>query len=145
MTLLPLFPLRWHWVSLMLALAAGGTAAFDLQGHRGARGLAPENTLAGFAVAAAIGVDTLELDTVLTKDAVVVLSHDARLNPDLARDASGHWIEPPGVPIRSLTLAETQAFDVGRLRPDSRYAQGFAQQQPADGQRIPTLAEILFR
>ncbi len=134
--------LRWRAASLVLALMASGAAAFDLQGHRGARGLAPENTLAGFAVATVIGVDTLELDTVVTQDGVVVVSHDPRLNPDLARDKNGRWIELPAPPIRSLTLAEVQAFDVGRLRPDSRYAQGFPQQQPADGERIPTLGAV---
>ena len=133
---------RWRIAWLTLALASGGAAGFDLQGHRGARGLAPENTLAGFAAAMAIGVDTLELDTVLTKDGTVVVSHDPRLNPDLTRDPAGRWIEAPGAPIRSLGLAEVQAFDVGRLRPGSRYAQGFPQQQPADGQRIPTLAAV---
>ena len=48
--------------------------AFDLQGHRGARGLAPENTLVGFARALAIGVTTLETDLAVTRDGVLVLS-----------------------------------------------------------------------
>lgn len=125
--------------ALLLPIAA---SAFDLQGHRGARGLAPENTLAAFAVAAALGVDTLELDTVLTKDGIVVVSHDARLNPNLTRDAGGRWIDAPGAPIRSLTLAEVQVHDVGRLRPDSRYALGFPQQKAVDGEHIPTLAAL---
>jgi glycerophosphoryl diester phosphodiesterase len=132
--------MRLAW--LALALMITNAIAFDLQGHRGARGLAPENTLAAFRAALAIGVDTLELDTVLTQDGIVVISHEPRLNPDLARDASGQWITPPGAAIRSLALAEVQAYDVGRLRPDTRYAKGLAQQQPADGERIPTLAAL---
>ncbi len=123
-------------------LFAAQAAAFDLQGHRGARGLAPENTLAGFAAAAAIGVDTLELDTVITKDGVVVVAHDLRLNPNLARDARGQWIEAPGPAIRSLSLAEVQVYDVGRLRPGTRYAQTFPEQRPVDGARIPTLDSL---
>ena len=134
---------RWRRLALStVCLLAQGAIAFDLQGHRGARGLVPENTLAAFATAAAIGVDTLELDTVLTGDGVVVVSHEPRLNPNLARDASGRWVDPPGPAIRQLTLAELQAYDVGRLRPDSRYGQGFPQQRPVDGERIPQLAAV---
>ena len=66
--------------------------AFDLQAHRGGRGLAPENTLAAFSQAATLGVDTLELDVGLTADGVVVISHDTSLNPDHTRDAQGQWL-----------------------------------------------------
>lgn len=123
-------------------LAAGCAAALDLQGHRGARGLAPENTLAAFDTALAIGVTTLELDTGVTKDGVVVVAHDSRLNPNITRDAQGRWLEGPGPAINSLTLAELQTYDVGRVKPDTRYAQTFAQQQPRDGQHVPTLAAL---
>ena len=115
----------------------------DIQGHRGARGLAPENTLAAFDVALSVGVTTLELDTVLTRDDVVVVSHDATLNPNLTRDPSGSFIaEESGLAIRALTLAELQRYDVGRLRPGSRYAQNHPEQRAVDGQRMPTLAEL---
>ena len=67
---------------MVLAVAAcGAVSALDLQGHRGARGLAPENTLAAFAWALAIGVTTLEMDAAVTKDGIVVVSHDPALNP----------------------------------------------------------------
>jgi glycerophosphoryl diester phosphodiesterase len=120
----------------------GCVAPLDLQGHRGARGLAPENTLAAFDTALALGVTTLELDTVLTRDDIVVISHDATLNPNLTRDAAGAFIEAPGPAIRALTYAELRSFDVGRLRPDSRYAQAYPQQRAADGERVPSLAEL---
>jgi glycerophosphoryl diester phosphodiesterase len=116
--------------------------AFDLQGHRGARGLAPENTLAGFAKALEIGVTTLETDLGVTRDGAIVLSHDRALNLDIARGPDGAWLPGPGPAIRSLTLAELVRFDVGRIRPGTTYAQQFAQQTPADGARIPTLAEL---
>ncbi len=115
--------------------------AFDLQGHRGARGLAPENTLAAFRQALAIGVTTLETDLVATSDDHLVLSHDPMLNPAIVRE-NGRWITPPGPAIRSLTLAQVRRFDVGRLNPDSTYARPFGAQQAADGERIPTLAEL---
>ena len=66
--------------------------AFDLQGHRGARGHAPENTLPGFERAIAIGVTTLELDVGVTRDGVVVIHHDRGLNPDTTRGPDGQWI-----------------------------------------------------
>lgn len=116
---------------------------FDLQGHRGARGLAPENTLAAFARALAIGVTTLEMDIAVTADGVVVVSHDPVLNPDLTRGPDGAWLEVPGPAIRSLTLAELRRYDVGRLKPGSRTAALFPHQVPVDGERIPTLAEVI--
>src|SRR5204862_4657124 len=65
---------------LALATAASATAAeFDLQGHRGTRGNAPENTIAAFEKALAIGVTTLEMDAAITADGVVVVSHDPAL------------------------------------------------------------------
>ncbi len=64
----------------------------DIQGHRGARALFPENTLEGFVAAAALGVDAFELDVGMTADGVVVVSHDPALNPDITRDASGAWL-----------------------------------------------------
>jgi glycerophosphoryl diester phosphodiesterase len=121
---------------------AGAATAFDLQGHRGARGLAPENTLEGIATALSIGVSTLELDLAMTKDGVLVVSHDSRLNPDLTRDPDGKFLAGAGPAIRSLTLAELRRYDVGRLKPGSRYAALFAEQRQFDGVRIPTLAEV---
>ena len=117
-------------------------AAFDLQGHRGARGLAPENTLAGFKRALAIGVTTLELDCGVTKDGVVVVSHDRLLSPDHTRDAAGKFLETPGPAIVDLTYEELRAYDVGRIKPGSAYATAFPAQQPVDGERIPRLADV---
>lgn len=119
---------------------AGGQ--FDLQGHRGARGLWPENTLAGFARTLALGVSTFELDCAVTRDAVVVISHDPQPNPDHTRDAQGRFLAAPGPPICSLSYAQLQQYDVGRLRPGSAYAAQYPEQQAVDGQRIPRLAEL---
>jgi glycerophosphoryl diester phosphodiesterase len=115
---------------------------FDLQGHRGARGLAPENTLAGFAVALSIGVTTLELDLGMTRDGVLVVSHDRHLNPDHTRDADGRFLERPGPAIMSLTLAELQRYDVGRIKPRTSYSASFPEQKGIDGVPIPTLAAV---
>jgi glycerophosphoryl diester phosphodiesterase len=130
-------------ITMLAGLLIGPAHAFDLQGHRGARGLAPENTLEAFALALSIGVTTLELDLAMTKDDVLVISHDRSLNPDHTRGPDGQFLGAEGPAIRSLTLAEVQRYDVGRLKPGSAYAASLPQQRPADGARIPTLA-VLF-
>jgi glycerophosphoryl diester phosphodiesterase len=126
----------------LLLLMTMPAQAFDLQGHRGARGLAPENTLEGFALALSIGVTTLELDLAMTRDDVLVVSHDRRLNPDHTRGPDGRFLEAQGPVIRSLTLAEVQRYDVGRLKPRSNTAANFPEQKAADGARIPALTEV---
>jgi len=123
-------------------IAPPAAHAFDLQGHRGARGLAPENTLEAFAIALAIGVSTLELDLAMTKDGVLVVSHDRSLNPDHTRAADGAFLAAPGPAIRSLTLAELRRYDVGRLKPGTAYAESFPQQRGMDGVHIPKLTDV---
>ena len=115
---------------------------FELQGHRGARGLMPENTLPGFATALAIGVTTLELDLAVTRDLQVVVSHNPRIEPELARDADGEWLQQSGPSIHSMTLQEVKSYDVGRLNPTLKYAQRYPQQQALDGVSVPTLGEV---
>ncbi len=127
---------------LLLTLLATPSLAFDLEGHRGTRGLAPENTLAAFRRALQIGVTTLETDMAVTKDDVIVISHDPFLNPDLVRGPDGHWLASKGPPIRTLTLTELRRYDVGRLNPMSQYARQFPEQQPVDGERFPQLSEL---
>ncbi len=132
------------FATAVLALVPLAAAhAFDLQGHRGARGLAPENTLAGFRTALAIGVTTLEADVGITRDGVPVVAHDRRLHPALARGPDGRWIAAPGPLLRSLDLAALRAYDVGRIDPASDYAKQWPQQAAVDGERVPTLAELL--
>jgi glycerophosphoryl diester phosphodiesterase len=127
---------------LLLTLLVASSLAFDLEGHRGTRGLAPENTLAAFRRALEIGVTTIETDIVVTKDDVVVISHNPSLNPDLVRDVDGRWLASPGPPIRSLTLAELRRYDIGRINPASQYAREFPNQQAVDGERFPKLSEL---
>src|SRR5258706_8882428 len=130
------------FLSFVLCLLPFTSQALDLQGHRGARGLAPENTLPAFAAALTIGVDTLELDVGVTRDGVVVVHHDRTLNPDIARGPDGQWLAKRGPAIRSLSYDELERYDVGRLRPGSEYAQPFPGQRPADGTRVPKLADV---
>lgn len=126
---------------LMPAFAAQAQA-FDLQGHRGARGVAPENTLAAFRAALAAGVTTLELDVHLTADGEVVVTHDPRLNASFTRDVSGRWIDEPGPAVLQLTLAELQRHDVGAAKPGTRYVQLWPERRDVPGERVPTLAAL---
>ena len=126
----------------MLALVAAPALGLDLQGHRGARGLLPENTLASFQRALEVGVTTLELDIAITKDGVLAVYHDRTLNPDITRDAAGRFIDAPGPAIHTLTWAQLQTYDVGRIKPGTNYARNFADQQPIDGTRIPRLSDL---
>lgn len=102
----------------------------------------PENTLPAFARALAIGVTTLELDCAITRDGVVVASHDSTLNPDITRNAQGAWLDQAGPPIWHLTYDTLRRFDVGRIEPRSRYAARFPDQRAVDGTRVPGLAEV---
>lgn len=114
----------------------------DVQGHRGTRGHLPENTLPAFSRALEMGVTTLELDVGITRDGVVVVHHDRRLNPDVARGPDGQWVTAPSPTVYSLSYEELSRYDVGRIRPGSEYAQRFPHQQPIDGTRIPRLPDL---
>lgn len=131
------------FAAILVAMMLGGCATrFDLQAHRGGRGLAPENTLTAFASAMEIGVTTLELDVGITSDGVVVVSHDRYLNPDIIRDAKGAFLAEKGPLVGALTLAELQRFDAGRIKPGSLYEKSFPQQKGVDGERIPALKAL---
>ena len=114
-------------------------------GHRGAAGLAPENTLYAFSKALDLGVDGVELDVQLSADGIAVVHHDFQLNPDITRTAAGEWLESGNAPpIKELMLAELKRYDVGRLKPDTTYANRYPDQKPVDGERIPTLQDVVL-
>lgn len=129
-------------LTALLLTLAGCATRFDVQGHRGARGLAPENTLPAFERALALGVTTLEMDVGVTRDGVVVVGHDPLLNPDIVRGPDGKWLEKKGPAINELTFAELSRYDVGRLKPDTVYAKRYPEQVAVDGTRFPRLAEV---
>ncbi len=114
---------------------------FDAQGHRGARGLLPENTLPAFELALELGVSTVELDLGITRDREVVVSHDRHINSDVCLQADGSPIPEPAPALRDLDLATVQSFDCGSLNPDP---QRFTEppRENAPGAHIPTLAEV---
>jgi glycerophosphoryl diester phosphodiesterase len=108
----------------VLALGAGATPALtvDVHAHRGGAGLAPENTLAAFRGALALGVDYLEMDLHASADGEIVVIHDATLQ----RTTTGRGY------VRQTSLADLKRLDAGAWF-HSRFA----------GERIPTLREVL--
>ncbi len=97
------------------------TMEFEIQGHRGSRGLMPENTIPAFKKAIDLGVHTLELDVVISKDKKVVVSHDPFFNPNCTTDPNGKFIakENQGN-LYQLTYEEIKKYDVG-LRGNKDY------------------------
>ena len=115
----------------------------EIIGHRGATGLYPELSLAGFAKALELGVDGLEMDVAVTADREVVTYHDHTLNPEITRGPDGNWLTDRGARVSDLTLTELKSYDIGCVRPGSDYAKRFPTQAATDNNRIPTLEEIV--
>jgi hypothetical protein len=135
------------FVFAVLALAAVAPGAadsrparhgpFDLEGQRGTRGQRPENTLPAFGKALQLGVTTLELDTGVTKDGVVVVSHERRISP---LECQGPWV---GSLIRDLTYAQIQQLDCGTRHPADPATDPFiGTQEAVRGTHMPTLAQV---
>lgn len=115
-------------------------------GHRGAAGLAPENTLAAFTAALNLGVAAVEMDVQLTRDGKVVVYHDLTLKPEITRTADGEWLDAwTSLAIKDLSLGELKQYDVGRLDPHTFYAERYSDQVPSDGETIPTLQAVINR
>lgn len=103
----------------MLALGFNACTApapeWDLQGHRGARGLSPENTIPSFLRALDYGVDTIELDLAVSSDGRLIVSHEPWMNPEICRDPAGNPIEGDGrqFNIFRMTADSVAGFDCG--------------------------------
>jgi glycerophosphoryl diester phosphodiesterase len=112
----------------------------DKQGHRGCRGLMPENTIPAMKKALDLGVKTLELDVVISKDKQVVVSHDYYMAADISIKPDGTPVttdEQKNINLYQLTYAEIKKFDVG-----SKPHPQFAQQQKFRAYK-PLLAELI--
>jgi len=105
--------------------SSGGVAAFDKQGHRGCRGLMPENTIPAMKTALDLGVTTLEMDIVFTKDKQAVLSHEPFFNHEIATKPDGSFVteaEERSLNIYGMNYEEVKKYDVG-LKPHPRFKQ----------------------
>ena len=114
---------------------------FDLQAHRGGLGLVSESTLASFANGLETGVTTLELDTQVTKDGKVVVTHDRKISDKKCKDTAPVTAGDPDFPyvgkyIVNLTLAQIKTLDCGSLRlsdrPTQRLVPGITMPQLSD-------------
>lgn len=104
---------------------AGIEQVFDKQGHRGCRGLMPENTIPAMLNALGMGVTTLEMDVVITKDGQVILSHEPFFSHEITTKPDGTFIEEKdekGFNIYQMSYAEVQRYDVG-MKPHPRFTQ----------------------
>lgn len=115
----------------------GVKRTIEVQGHRGARAARPENTLAAFEHALAVGVDTLELDVVVTRDDHLAVTHDPLLNPEICLGPDGAPLAKDRHAVRAMSLAELQRYDCGTLR-----SPRFPGQRPVPGARIPSLEQV---
>ena len=132
------------WSARLAAAQPVSPATIEIIGHRGAAGLAPENTLPAFARACAVGVDGIELDVHRAADGVLVVHHDYALHPDLTRDSSGAYrITDPRPLLKDMPSSALRRYDLGRLRPGSDYAKRHPEQVPVDGTHLPTFDEVI--
>ena len=119
-------------VGLLLCCSMMTAAKIEVHGHRGARAMMPENSLPAFEYAIGLGVDVLEMDVAVTKDDVLVVSHDPEMN-------AVHCVGPAGSPrlIREMTYAQVQLWDCGaKANPD------FPKQKAIPGTRVPSLDSV---
>jgi len=126
--------MRLRTVAAVAAVVLAGEAPAQVlvHGHRGARAVLPENTLPAFEHAIEAGADFLELDLAVTRDNVLVVSHDPVLNAKICSSSGGSRV------IRELTLEELRRWDCGSMpNPD------FPKQRPVPGAKIPALDEVL--
>ncbi len=113
---------------------------FDKQGHRGCRGLMPENTIPAMIHAIQLGVHTLEIDVVVTGDSQLIVSHEAYFHNNITTKPDGSFVTPAeerSLNIFKMTYPETKRYDVG-LKPHP----GFPQQKKIPAVK-PLLADLI--
>ena len=115
----------------------------SLIGHRGARGLMPENTIEGFEYTLDNDIIAIEFDVLLTKDEVPVITHDFNLSKVITRNSEGNWLSQDGPRISDLTSSQLKLFDVGGVDRRSSYGRLYPEQAFLSNIRIPKLSDLL--
>lgn len=124
-----------------VGLARAQSPDFDLQAHRGGRGEATEESLRAFAKALELGVSTLELDVVLTRDGQPLVWHDPTIQPEKCADTAPAFDADPQYPyvgklVHELTLAQVDTLDCGRPLSD------YPRAEVVWGNKIATLPQV---
>ena len=122
---------------------SGDADTIRVVGHRGARGILPENSIVGFDFALSIGVDLLEFDVLLTADEVPVITHNHQLHGSGVRGPDGRFLNGEQQQVASLRMEDMARFDIGRLDGTTEYGRRFPDQAQLDGIRVPRLTELL--
>ena len=126
-----------------VAAFSGDENTIRIVGHRGARGILPENSIIGFDFALSIGVDLLEFDVLISRDDIPVITHNHEFHGSAVRGPDGAFLNGDHPRVASLTMAEIEQFDIGRLNAETEYGRGFPDQAQIDGVRVPRLTELL--
>jgi glycerophosphoryl diester phosphodiesterase len=145
--LIGLFSLVLVQCTILKPKASPMTPKFDKQGHRGCRGLMPENTIPAMLKALSSGVSTLEMDAVITADSQIILSHEPFFNHEITTKPDGDFVtqtEERQYNIYHMTYAETMRFDVG-LKPNPRFPrqQKLAVHKPLLGDVIDSVERFI--
>ena len=122
---------------------SGDADTIRVVGHRGARGILPENSIVGFDFALSIGVDLLEFDVLLTADEIPVITHNHQLHGSGVRGPDGRFLNGEQQQVASLRMEDMARFDIGRLDGTTEYGRRFPDQAQLDGIRVPRLTELL--
>ena len=135
MLILPGVAVLFRIITVVASMSALCLAAAPhkilVHGHRGARAMRPENTISAFEYAVKAGVDVLELDMAVTKDNVIMISHDPILHGPVCTGPQEHAV------IHELTFEQVRRWDCGAVQ-----SPGFPKQKTMPGTRMPTLDEV---
>ena len=120
----------------------GSNSMVRIIGHRGARGLYPENSLLGFMNVLKSGIEIIEHDIPLSNDGIPKITHDQDISPFFCRDSNGEFIKDK-IKISALNAEELYTYDIGRFNPETEYGKYFPEQIQLDGIFLSSLQELL--
>lgn len=121
----------------------GGPGLIRVVGHRGARGILPENSMIGFAFTLSIGIPLLEFDVVLTRDDVPVITHNHTLHAPTFRGPDGQFLQGEEPKVAALTWSDLSRYQIGRIDGATAYGKRFPDQAQLDGVHVPRLQDLL--